>query len=192
MLTIFRRHVTACRFKSRRDRNCKCPIAVEGSLNGQAVRQQLETRDWNTANAIIHRWERQQYVGAERENVNRVTVKAAVESYLADCEARHLSELTLRKYRAALEGNPATRNLRKDLTPTKNLLTWCVDRKLEFVDELSLERLREYRAGLVEILRIGRLGSDGDIRGVEASQGTPSAEAAVHHRRDAPYPRCLR
>lgn len=147
MLTIFRRHQTACRFKSRRDRNCKCPIAVEGSLNGQAVRQQLETRDWNTANAIIHRWERQQYVGAERENVNRVTVKSAVESYLGDCEARHLSELTLRKYRAALEGNPAKRNLRKDLTPTANLLAWCDDRKLEFVDELSLERLREYRAG---------------------------------------------
>lgn len=146
MLTIFRRHIKACRFTSRRDRNCKCPIAVEGKLNGQDVRRQLETRDWNTANAIIHRWERQQYVGPERESPNRVLLQDTVERYLADCEARHLAPLTLRKYRATLCGNPSSDNLRKDITPTPHLLAWCAERSIVHVDELNLERLREYRA----------------------------------------------
>lgn len=145
MLTIFRRHLAACRFKSRRDRNCKCPIHIEGKLGNDTVRRALETRDWNTANAIMHRWERQGYIGAERDAQHREKVADAVASYLSDCEARHLSPLTLKKYRATLCGNPATRNRRKDIVPTPHLIDWCAARSIEHLDELTLERLREYR-----------------------------------------------
>lgn len=146
MLTFFRRHIKACRFTSRRDRNCKCPIHCEGKLNGVDIRRQLETRDWNTASAIIHRWERQGYIGAVNEPENRMKISDAITRYLQDCEARHLAELTLKKYRGFLIGNPDQKMTRKDIDPTPTFQTWCEAKGLTHLDQLGIEQLRAYRA----------------------------------------------
>jgi hypothetical protein len=44
MLTIFRRHMKDCKWKSRKHRNCQCPIAVEGTLNGKVIRKRLSMK----------------------------------------------------------------------------------------------------------------------------------------------------
>jgi integrase/recombinase XerD len=146
MLITFRRHKIGCKNRSRRERNCKCPIYVEGTLNHAPIRKALETRDWNSAQAIIHRWERQGYAGAENEPENRVKVGDAITRYLEDCKARHLADLTLKKYRGFLIGNPDQRMTRKDIEPTPTLLAWCGSQSLSHLDQLGIDQLRSYRA----------------------------------------------
>jgi integrase/recombinase XerD len=51
MLTPFRRHSTKCphRDKGRAWTKCRCPIHVDGTLNGKRYRDSLNTRDWARA-----------------------------------------------------------------------------------------------------------------------------------------------
>jgi hypothetical protein len=51
MLTIYRRHVQNCehRNEGRKYRRCRCPIWVDGFLNGEEIRESLELRDWERA-----------------------------------------------------------------------------------------------------------------------------------------------
>jgi hypothetical protein len=59
MLTLYRRHVTACehRHQGRKYRRCRCPIWVDGFLNGVEMRESLELRDWEKAQQKIRDWE---------------------------------------------------------------------------------------------------------------------------------------
>ena len=51
MLTIYRRHVKGCAHQhdGRKYRRCRCPIWVDGFLNGVELRESLGMRDWEKA-----------------------------------------------------------------------------------------------------------------------------------------------
>lgn len=89
MLTIFRLHIKACKFSSRNDRNCQCPIAVEGVLHGRRIRKSLDLRSWEAAQKLVR----------DREaNPNAtVTVFEACEKFIAEAESRNLSDAMVRK-----------------------------------------------------------------------------------------------
>ena len=48
MLNPYRRHSSDCKHKAkgRAYRQCKCPIWVQGTVNGEPVKRALDTRDW--------------------------------------------------------------------------------------------------------------------------------------------------
>ena len=52
MLTIFR-HTKECPHTSRKQRNCKCPISVEGYLRNEYVRRSLDVVSWDAAQRIV-------------------------------------------------------------------------------------------------------------------------------------------
>jgi integrase/recombinase XerD len=57
VLTIFRRHVQACPHRATGYRRCRCPISVEGTLEGREIRKALGTNSWERATEIIREWE---------------------------------------------------------------------------------------------------------------------------------------
>ena len=59
MLTLYRRHLKKCdhRSEGRSYRRCKCPIWVDGFLDGHELRKSLNMRDWQKASDQIHEWE---------------------------------------------------------------------------------------------------------------------------------------
>lgn len=91
MLTIFRRHTKDCKFTSRKNRNCQCPIAVEGMLQGRMIRKSLDVRSWEATQKIVRDWE------ASPKQGGGTTVKEACEKFIDDAEFRNLSEGMIRK-----------------------------------------------------------------------------------------------
>ncbi len=91
MLHLYRRHLDGCG-KRKRKANCSCPVWVQGRLHGRMIRKSLGIRNWESAQKIVRDWE-------AREGASLVSVKEALERYIADCEARGLRSETLRKYR---------------------------------------------------------------------------------------------
>ena len=75
MLTIYRRHQPPCPHRSRRFRNCKCPIWVQGSLRREYIRQSLDLRSWEAASDLV---------GVVKPDVPTVT--DAVAKFLHDLE----------------------------------------------------------------------------------------------------------
>ena len=51
MLNLYRRRQPPCRHTSRRNRNCNCPIWVQGSLRGEYLRRALDLRSWAAASS---------------------------------------------------------------------------------------------------------------------------------------------
>ena len=66
MLTIFRRHLKSCPHASRTYRRCQCPIHVEGSLGGQAIRRDLDLTAWSAASDLVAQWNAAGRIGAVR------------------------------------------------------------------------------------------------------------------------------
>lgn len=95
MLTLFRRHTKDCKWKSRKHRNCQCPIAVEGTLHGRMIRKSLDLHSWEAAQKLVRDWEANPEGGG-------VSVKAACEKYISDAEARNISDSQMRKVRLIL------------------------------------------------------------------------------------------
>lgn len=95
MLTLYRRHRAGCKHRSRRYTKCFCPIWVQGVLREKPVRESLSLTNWEAANRLVRDWE---IHGPE----NSVSVADAVDRFLADAEARHLKEPTLRKYKQVM------------------------------------------------------------------------------------------
>src|SRR5262245_53685089 len=114
MLIAFRRHQAPCRYKSRRFRNCKCPIWVQGSLAGEYVRRSLNLRAWDAATDLIRAWESSGRVGQIRVKIPSTT--EAVAQFLADATARNLKPSSLKKYRRLLEGEFLTFCERRRIT----------------------------------------------------------------------------
>lgn len=98
MLKPYRRHAKTCKHadKGKAHWTCKCPIWVQGSIGGKAVKQSMDTRSWKVAEERLHNWE-----VAGKKQVER-TVEAVCEEFIKDQEARKMSEGTLRKYRTLL------------------------------------------------------------------------------------------
>jgi integrase/recombinase XerC len=90
MLLIFRRHKRDCRFTTRRQRSCQCPIAVEGKLHGEMIRRSLDVRSWDAAQKIVREWESGQRVSP--------TVEEASKRFIEDLNSRGLSKDTVKKF----------------------------------------------------------------------------------------------
>jgi integrase len=133
MLTIFKRHTKKCVAKlgkkDRRYRRCGCPISVEGTLAGQPIRKSLDLTSWEAAENLIREWHVTGKIGGRLGKTS--TVRAAIELYLTDAEARKLSQGSLYRYKAFLE---------------RSLLTWCDAEKISDVRELTFETLAKYRS----------------------------------------------
>ena len=130
MLNIFRRHREECtgRAKGRRYRRCDCPIHVEGSLRGEYVRRALNLTSWEAASDLVKAWEAAGEIGVVKPEIP--TVKEAVEKFLADARARHLSRETIRKYENLLE---------------KRFLPWCENKGYRLLKQISVDAVRQFR-----------------------------------------------
>jgi integrase/recombinase XerD len=98
MLITYRRHDPAkCRFRSRSEYRCKCPIWVSGTkADGERVREALKIRDWNRAQDEVRRWDVE---GSRPIRVERVTIEDWQKKFIQEAEATNLSGETLRKYK---------------------------------------------------------------------------------------------
>jgi site-specific recombinase XerD len=95
--------MVGCKFTARRNRNCGCPIAVEGTLHGRKIRRSLDLRSWEAAQKLVRDWE---------ANPNAtVTVSEACTKFIADAESRSLSETMVRKLKNV------TKELRAEFGP---------------------------------------------------------------------------
>jgi integrase/recombinase XerD len=126
MLTIFRRHLKTCPHTSRKDRRCRCPLHVEGTLAGEPIRKALDLTTWDAAQALVREWEANGRLARPR-----ITVAEAVEKFLADARARLLKEETVLLYQRFLRGH---------------FVPWCNLEGHETFDRLDVDAVREYRA----------------------------------------------
>jgi integrase/recombinase XerD len=130
MLNLFRRHRETCtgKDKGRRYRRCDCPIHVEGSLRGEYIRKALDLTSWEAASDLVKAWEASGEIGVVK--VEAPTIAEAIEKFLADAKARHLSGETIRKYENLL---------------LKRLLPWCDRKGYVKLKQLTVQALREFR-----------------------------------------------
>ena len=129
MLTIYRRHTHRCthREEGRGYRRCRCPIWADGSLDGADIRKSLNLRNWEKAQQLVRSWE------AERKTVDEeppISVQEACEEFIADADARKLSEATLYKYRLLF----------------RQLQGFAKDRGIRCLDEFDIRLTRRFRA----------------------------------------------
>lgn len=129
MLTIYRRHTKNCehRVEGRKYRRCRCPIWVDGSLNGVEIRESLEHRDWEKAQGQIREWEAEGMIAA---TVQPITIEQACDAFLEDAQARKLREPTLYKYRLLF----------------RQIREFAGEKGLRFLKEFDLAVLRKFRA----------------------------------------------
>ena len=102
MLTIFRSHLRSCpqRKHGRAYRRCKCPIWIEGTIEGKRIkRQTLDTRNWERAQEIV----RDSEAAGKLVNAAPVSVQEAQAKFTADSESRGLQKSTLKKYRVLFD-----------------------------------------------------------------------------------------
>ena len=129
VLAVYRRHQAPCKHRSRRFRNCKCPIWVQGSLRGEYVRRSLDLRSWEAANDLVRGWEASGEVGVIKPEVP--TVAEAVTKFIDDATARHLAGETIRKYKNLLE---------------RRFIGWCESKGYRLLRQITVDGVREFRA----------------------------------------------
>jgi integrase/recombinase XerD len=97
MLTIYRRHKKSCahREEGRKYRRCRCPIWIDGTLQGKEMRETLGELDWEKAQQIV----RDREVTSEPAKKSAMSIADATAKYIADVEARQLSGDTVKKYK---------------------------------------------------------------------------------------------
>mgnify|MGYP007083427118 CR=1 FL=1 len=142
MLNIYRRHVKACphKPKGRAYRHCKCPIWVDGSLDGNRIHQALDLRDWKAATTKIQNWEVAGTVVEEKPRL--VEISTACVHFMEDARARHLSDSSLKKYRLLLT-NEIPPEDRERFSPS--LVMFCREKGVRFVQELDMDLVHQFR-----------------------------------------------
>jgi integrase/recombinase XerD len=142
MLTLYRRHLKSCPYRSvgRKYRRCRCPIWVDGLVGDRDIRQSLGIRDWLRAQEIARGLE----VGELNSipNVNSASCNPSSTSkvpysvvqicdrFLADALARGLRESTIYKFRLLL----------------KRLKEFSESNNFRLLSEITLDDLRRFRA----------------------------------------------
>ncbi len=106
MLIPYRRHSPDCPHKAegRRWVRCKCPIWVQGTLNGEIVRESLNTRVWTEANERIQKWNADGHREPEAppeppEPPKGVTIAEACAAFTAEMAGQQLRDSSQKKYR---------------------------------------------------------------------------------------------
>ncbi|HEY1341268.1 MAG TPA: hypothetical protein VGF59_27350 [Bryobacteraceae bacterium] len=108
-------------------------LSVEGTLpDGIPVRKALNTGSWELATEMARAMETGGPTAA-------VTIAAAVQRFLADAAARHLSEAALKKYRVLLQGRRAT----EKTSPT--LEEYAEETGYTFLKQLDVDTVRDFR-----------------------------------------------
>jgi integrase/recombinase XerD len=127
-MNAYRRHNPArCRFTSRTEYRCKCPIWVEGVKDGRRIREALKLRDWNRAQELVREWDVE---GKKPKRKHRATIEEWRDQFIKDAETgRKLSDGTLKLYRLLF----------------RQLIAFAGHRGIKFVDELDLTALTDFR-----------------------------------------------
>jgi integrase/recombinase XerD len=120
MLNLWRRHLESCTHKSRRYKNCSCPVWVQGTLHGRWMKRSLGIRNWESAQRLVRDWE------AGRDE-HTVPVREACDRFSADAKARGLGSAQLGKYELLID------ELKKRFGE-------------RVIAHVSVDDLREYRA----------------------------------------------
>ena len=154
MLDPYRRHTEACAHLKDGQNwiKCHCPIWAYGELDEKPFRRSLGTRDWQRA---LRRIEAYEMGTVEAEPAKPMPLlSAAIDQYLADCEARKIRNSTRRSYRNLLDkfktfiGDPtlekvdthrltlfrnqrkvAASTMRKDTENLRSFFKFCIGQK---------------------------------------------------------------
>jgi integrase len=103
---------------------CRCPVWVQGVLDGKKIRESLKTSNWQKAQETIREWE---VLGIAKP---RVTVSEACSSFTEDAAARNLRQDTLDKYDRLL----------------RDLQRFATEKKIQFANEFDVDLVRKFRA----------------------------------------------
>ncbi|HEY0703385.1 MAG TPA: tyrosine-type recombinase/integrase [Candidatus Acidoferrales bacterium] len=125
MLSIYRRHSPNCPQKSRRYKRCSCACWTEGTIDGKYLRRSLRTRSWERAQKTVQNLE-------NGDQVVRVTLKHACDSFIGDAKSRGLREPSIYKY-TFLFGK---------------LNDFAENEDLKYLNEFDVETLRRFRETL--------------------------------------------
>jgi integrase/recombinase XerD len=150
MLTIYRRHTKSCehRGEGREYRRCRCPLWVDGFLGGKDVRRSLATDNWEKAHETVRSWEADRKRAAA-EKGDAISIEAAENEFLADCEARKLKKSTVSRHRILF----------------RELNAFAVTEGFRFLKQLDVTALDRFRttwkgdSGLTDLKKLERLRS---------------------------------
>lgn len=131
MLTIYRRHLKACPYRSRKHRRCKCPIWVAGTLGGEPVKKSLDLTAWEAAQDKVRLWESRGRI--EDPSDIRITLREAVQKFIEDAQARDLKPESIRRLRTIFD---------RQLIPFADRLG------IQYLSQMSVNELRQFRASL--------------------------------------------
>jgi hypothetical protein len=129
MLVAYRRHNPAkCKFTSRSEYRCKCPIWVTGTdKDGKFLREALKLRDWNRAQELVRRWDVE---GEKPKKRERISIEDWKQRFLAVSKSDNLSSETTRKYRLLF----------------RQMGDFARDKGLLYADQFDLTLLDEFRS----------------------------------------------
>jgi integrase/recombinase XerD len=134
MLSVYTRHYPPCTQADSNYRRCRCPKWINGTLpTGMFIRVSAKTRSWEKAERKARMVEGypDPHGQAALDPVLRVTIKQAVNDFLVDEEARQLAKTSTCQSKTLFR---------------KQLLAWAQSVSLTFLDELTTEKLRDFRA----------------------------------------------
>jgi site-specific recombinase XerD len=105
MLQPYRRHLKDCphRAKGQGFSLCACPIWAYGIVNGKSFRRSLQTNDGTRAEQIMQVIERGLDPVLMQAQPESLSLKMAVDQFLAAGRARHLRDSTLESYEKTLD-----------------------------------------------------------------------------------------
>lgn len=131
-LALYRRHLAECPHASKGNRwtRCQCPIWVQGSIGGEAVRRSMNTSNWTAASTSVHQWQSSGRIGVLKPELP--SIAEAVAAFLKEAETRNLAATTIQKRRELLE---------------VKLLPFCKSKGFRQLRDLTVERLRSFRQG---------------------------------------------
>ena len=129
MLTIYRRHKKSCghRMEGRKYRRCRCPIWIDGTMQGKEIRESLGELDWEKAQKMVRDWELASEPVAQ---ISAMPITDAATKYAADAQARQLSGETVKKYKRLFN----------------RLENFAAGRGVKYLDEVNLDLVAEFRA----------------------------------------------
>jgi integrase len=128
MLRVYTRHYPPCQQTDINYRRCRCPKWINGNLpNGEFIRVSAQTRSWEAAETKARTMELDAVPGKKP----RATLRQAVHAFLEDEKARHLRRGTTGQSETLL---------------SQQLLPWAREREIDFLDQLTVALLSEFRA----------------------------------------------
>ncbi len=131
MLTLYRRHLKTCPHTSRKHRQCKCPLWIDGTIGREDIRRALDLSSWDAGQRLVREIES---AGNLSPLLNRgsgiPSIAEAVARFFEDATDRNLSPATISKY---------------DVLLKKQLLPFCDSRGFTKLKQLGIQETRDFR-----------------------------------------------